>query len=327
MLRSWWPLLLLLACGGRESDPNCPAPAEAAEAEAPPAPPPDEGAETAGLATTQLHIQGVSFRTKDGGRIEVPELRGEIVSKRAGQPPRLDDAKSYAIRVRAASVRIPDKALGKMLSGKKKGGDNGPKNLDAAIRDNKLVLSGELRKPVPVPFELVGEVGAEDGKLVIRVVSLEAADVEAKGVLDFFDLKLEDIVKSDPEKGLVVEGDRILVDALATMPPPVIEGRLVGARAANGALELELGPADPRSPPPAVEDPLRANSIWFRHGTIISGKMTMRDVDLRLMDQDGRDPFDFALADFRKQVVAGFSKPQPDGGVQVHVPDYEDVGS
>ena len=51
----------------------------------------------------------------------------------------------------------------------------------------------------------------------------------------------------------------------------------------------------------------------------------MRDTDMRLVDEDPRDPFDFSPSEYVKQLVAGYSKNSPDGSLRVFMPDYDDV--
>jgi hypothetical protein len=48
----------------------------------------------------------------------------------------------------------------------------------------------------------------------------------------------------------------------------------------------------------------------------------MDDTDLRLIDMNQRDPFDFYLAHYREQLVAGYTKTTPTFGLRVFMPDY-----
>ena len=42
-------------------------------------------------------------------------------------------------------------------------------------------------------------------------------------------------------------------------------------------------------------------------------------------DADPRDPFDFYAAQYVKQLVAGYSKNTPQGGLRVYMPDYNEA--
>ena len=51
----------------------------------------------------------------------------------------------------------------------------------------------------------------------------------------------------------------------------------------------------------------------------------MVDTDLMLIDDDPRDPFDFSPAQYKDQLVAGYSKITPDNGLVTHMPDLSDI--
>jgi hypothetical protein len=52
------------------------------------------------------------------------------------------------------------------------------------------------------------------------------------------------------------------------------------------------------------------------------GKLTMDDTDMRLIDADPADPFDFFPDHYEDQLVAGYSKTTATGGLLVYMPDY-----
>jgi hypothetical protein len=52
------------------------------------------------------------------------------------------------------------------------------------------------------------------------------------------------------------------------------------------------------------------------------GKLIMTDADLVLIDMDPRDPFDFYLARYREQLVAGYTKTTPSFGLRCYFRDY-----
>jgi hypothetical protein len=67
------------------------------------------------------------------------------------------------------------------------------------------------------------------------------------------------------------------------------------------------------------------NYVWFRGHSIRFGRLTMSNADLKLMDQDPKDPFDFYSAKYNQQLVAGYSKNTPDGALRTYMPDYSDL--
>jgi hypothetical protein len=51
----------------------------------------------------------------------------------------------------------------------------------------------------------------------------------------------------------------------------------------------------------------------------------MTDADMRLIDADPSDPFDFFPDHYNDQLVAGYSKTTASGGLLVYVPDYSKI--
>jgi hypothetical protein len=54
--------------------------------------------------------------------------------------------------------------------------------------------------------------------------------------------------------------------------------------------------------------------------------MTMRDADLRIVDQDPGDAFEFSVDRLNDQLQAGYAKLQADGGLTMHVHDLGTSG-
>jgi hypothetical protein len=69
----------------------------------------------------------------------------------------------------------------------------------------------------------------------------------------------------------------------------------------------------------------RRHFLAFRHGTVRLGRITMVDSDLQIVDQDESDPFDFSFKHLTEQLVAGYARLAPDGGLTAYVPDFGDI--
>ena len=95
--------------------------------------------------------------------------------------------------------------------------------------------------------------------------------------------------------------------------PAIVWCRRSGPLTADG--EHALRPPDPRA----------RNYIYFSGGAITFGKLTMSDADLQLIDSGLRDAFDFFPAQYSRQLVAGYSKNTPQGGLKTYMPDFADL--
>ena len=55
------------------------------------------------------------------------------------------------------------------------------------------------------------------------------------------------------------------------------------------------------------------------------GKLEMRDADLTLVDMQPANSFDFAIDHYKDQLVAGDAKMTEQGGLCVHMPDFDKI--
>jgi hypothetical protein len=85
----------------------------------------------------------------------------------------------------------------------------------------------------------------------------------------------------------------------------------------RSARAKSLAPLTPPSAPP--------NYMFFRGGTLRFGKLYMVHADMLIQDQDAKDAFRFSIDEYNRQLVAGFSKNEPDMGLRVTMPDLDDL--
>jgi hypothetical protein len=118
----------------------------------------------------------------------------------------------------------------------------------------------------------------------------------------------------------VTEND-ITFDPQTLLPPPRIRGRLTAIRVANPDLEEVYGDAQ--------QDVERTeewrNFLRLRNGTIDFGKLTMRHVDLIMIDISKDAWFDIDLAQYQTQLVNGYTHMTPQAGLQIFMPDLRDI--
>jgi hypothetical protein len=195
------------------------------------------------------------------------------------------------------------------------------------IENGQLNLTGTLRKGIGIPFTATASVGiSSDGWIRIHPTSLKAAKIVPKGVLDFLGLHLQTVLKSNPEPGVRVEQDDILLNPERILPPPQIRGHLAKVWIEGGRLYQRFDSGG-RVPPATPPDRDAANYMYYHGGTLRFGKLTMVDTDLQLIDADPSDAFDFSPERYNEQLVAGYSKNTPNHGLTVFMPDLNDVPS
>jgi hypothetical protein len=70
-----------------------------------------------------------------------------------------------------------------------------------------------------------------------------------------------------------------------------------------------------------------AGNFQFLYGGVVRfGQLFMVGTDMQIVDADPSDPFDFYIDLYQSQLVAGYSRSQTDGGLEVFMPDYSEVG-
>ena len=276
----------------------------------------------------QIEMRNVRLHAADGVVLAIASLRGEMISRKPGAPPVFDDRQSYVLKLRRAEISLDLPSLQNLLTHHVFGYEGSSLNdLSVQIDEGRLVLKGKLHKGVSVPFSVKASVSAtDDGRMRLHSESLKAAGVRAKGLLDLFGLKLEDVVGLKTRRGVEVQDNDIIISVGHVLPPPEIAGRL--ARVSISGSRLVQVFDDPASGPAATltrPSPRAANYIYFGGGDIRFGKLTMHDADLQLIDSDPKDPFDFYPARYDAQLVAGYSKNTPSHGLKTYMPDYDDL--
>jgi len=278
-----------------------------------------------GSDRVQVRMENVNFHVGHGVELRVLHLTGRLAGATAGKIPTFDDVNSYVIDIESARVAMTAGSLTNLMNNVLFAGPSAPiKDMKVEIEGNELKQTGTLKKGVSVPFTMRASLDVTaDGKLRLHPTSMKAAGIIPKGVLDFFGLHLNTLLKVGSESPMRVSGDDLLLDPERALPPPRIRGKLTKAWIADGLVFEQFGgekPSGSITPPVASR-----NYMYYRGGTLRFGKLTMVDADLLLVDDDPKDPFDFSPADYKDQLVAGYSKNTPANGLVTHMPDLSDI--
>jgi hypothetical protein len=118
-----------------------------------------------------------------------------------------------------------------------------------------------------------------------------------------------------------VEGNDIVLDPAQMLPPPQMRGRITAVSIQGGEIVQTFGTT---GKPPAGKL-AGGNYMAYRGGVLRFGKLTMNDTDMKLIDADPSDPFDFFPDHYKDQLVAGYSKTTATGGLLVYMPDYAKI--
>jgi hypothetical protein len=189
--------------------------------------------------------------------------------------------------------------------------------------ENRLRQKGLLDKGIKLPFDVSGDVEATaDGRIRMHAGNVKALGLPLNPLMRLFGIEMDDLLKIEPGHGITVRDNDLILDPQQLVPPPSIRGTVTSVRVADGALVQTFGSGARRhlSPPP-----ISRNYIYWRGNELRFGKLTMAETELELIDEDPDDPFDFSVDHWNDQLVAGYSKNTPSGGLKTHMPDYNDL--
>ncbi|HEX6051425.1 MAG TPA: hypothetical protein VFZ21_19230 [Gemmatimonadaceae bacterium] len=283
------------------------------------------------LPRTWLEMKNVHLRVANDAVVGIRSLRGEVMPTHAGSSALLDSTTSFSIRITSGTVAIESADLSVILNRFVFGYDGSPlRKLRVRTDGTQLVQSGVMRKGVDLKFEITSSLSLTDSGLIrLHPTKVRVLGVNGQSLLRALGLQLDDLLDLSGSKAARVNGNDIYLDPTKILPPPAIAGRLVAVRVEGDALvqEFERLPEDSVFERYARADSVAPNYLFFRGGRLRFGRLEMRDTQLQILDLDPRDPFDLFLAEYNRQLVAGYSRNRPDLSLQAFFPDFTDIES
>jgi hypothetical protein len=279
---------------------------------------------------TWIEMKNVNLRVAKDAVVGVRLLRGQVMPTEPGGSALLDSTNSFSIRITSGTVAIHSADLGVILNQFVFGYTGSPlKHLKVRTEGDQLVQAGVMHKGVDLKFEIKAALSLTDsGWIRLRPTKVRVLGVNGQSLLHALGLHLDDMLDLSKSAAARVKGDDIYLDPTKILPPPTISGRLTSIRVEGDALVQEFAtlPDDSLFSGYARADSAAPNYLFFRGGRLRFGRLEMRDTDLQILDLDPSDPFDLFLAEYNKQLTAGYSRTRPNRGLQAFFPDYNDLG-
>lgn len=256
--------------------------------------------------------------------LHIEYLRGRLVPRKAGSPASFDDNTSFEIAMDTATIRVTMVSLSDLLNRYVFNYPGTPlRGLTATMSDSgRMKQTGRLHG---LPFSIVTDLSVTAaGELRLHPVSIKMFGIGAGGLMKLFGLSLQKMADVKKANGIRIEKNDLLLDPAAMLPPPLTRGKLVAASVRDSAITLRFG-GRPSATAIKLPEGRFTQFMYFRGGTLRFGLLTMRPADLLVVDHDPRDPFDFWLEKYQRQLVAGVSLTTPSGGLITEWPDYSKV--
>jgi hypothetical protein len=268
---------------------------------------------------TNVYAHNLKLRKGSTGfRIYVRWLRGLMVRTSRNVNPSFDEPDSFVLDVQTGVIRTNVGDLANFLNEAVAGSPF--RNITLSGDGDTIKIHGTLHKIVPLPVEIIASIGVAAGNRVqIHVTKISLLKIPFKGLLGSFHIDVSSLFHPGNIPGVEVSGNDIFLDTQKLLPPPHIRGQLTSVRIVNPDVEEIYGNAK--------EDVTRVaqwrNFLQLNDGTIDFGKLTMRHVDLIMVDLSNDAWFDLDLANYQEQLVNGYTRMTPQAGLQIFMPDLD----
>jgi hypothetical protein len=274
----------------------------------------------------QVQMRNVEFHLDSSIVLDLRFVRGELRRSSPEHAPFLDDKHSFTLAIDSARIGITPASLSDLLNRYTFAYPGSPlRKLTIAIDHGQLRQHGLMHG---ISFTVLDNLTlAPDGELRLHATSIKAAGIKVGGLMHFFGLHLQKLIDTRRARGVRIEGDDFLLAPAELLPPPRVEGHIAAVEVGDSEIVQTFRPDSIRHPPEPLTPPLpRAkNYMFFRHGVLRFGKLTMDDTDLMIVDANEKDGFDFFLDHYNAQLVAGYSRNTADHGLIVVMPDWTAV--
>jgi hypothetical protein len=271
----------------------------------------------------QVQMRHTDFHVDSSIVLHIEFLRGELRPTSAGHAPYFDDKASFTLVIDSARIAIEPGALGDLLNRYTFAYPGAPlRQLKLSVENGQIKQRGTMRG---ISFTILGDLTlTKTGELRLHPSSVKAAGIGVGGLMKFFGLHLEKLVKLRGLSGVRIDKDNFYLTPSSLLPPPLVKGRVAAVQLTDTAMTMTFQPLDSTAVKPlTVPDPKAQNYMFYRGGVLRFGKLTMHDADMMIIDAEPEDPFDFFLDHYNAQLVAGYEKNTPDHGLIVFMPDYK----
>lgn len=277
---------------------------------------------------TLVEMRGVHFRIDHQLPLQIRRLVGRMEPLSGYDVINFGDSESFVIEIATAEVGLRPEDMLYLFNRYVFDYPDAPLSLHAmSIEDGYLVQAGTLHKIVDIPFEMKAEMTAtDDGRIRLHPVEMEICGIPGKGLMEALGVQLEDLLDLNESPGMEVDGNDMIADPREFLPPPAIRGHIADIRIEDDLVVQVFDSGETFDVPPP-SDPAAENFMFFFGSTLAFGKLFMVLSDLQIVDDDPGDPFDFFLQRYLEQLVAGYSKTLPDGGLIAVLPDYHDIAT
>jgi len=266
---------------------------------------------------TQVSMRNVNFYVMPNAALRIRKLRGTMRSLRGG-PVVFDDKNSFVIHLTYAEIGLNGTDITTLMNKYIFAYPGAPlKRLQVHTSGSQLVQTGVMHKILDIPFQITADVSVTpEGLIRLHPVKTRILGVDGNSLMRAFGLSLQKILDLSKAKGVTVKGNDLFLDPTLILPPPAIEGHATGIRVDGDQLVQTFGTVAESTPLPPPDTSASAY-MFFKGGTLHFGKLLMLDAEMQVVDLRPSGFFNFDLARYKDQLVAGYERTLPDLGLEV----------
>lgn len=272
-------------------------------------------------APTHIYAQNLLLLKGPQFRIYISWLRGDMLRTKTNIAPSFDNPDSFVLGIKKGLIHVNLGDMSNFLNT-----TTFPLK-DVLVRGegNQVKVSGTLHKMhVSLPVELFSSASATaDGRIRLHVDKINVLKMPLARLLGGLHVEIDDIAGKVKIPGVQVSENDIFLNTTQLLPPPHILGQLTNVFVAAPDLVLIYGNGN--------RDEARIapwhNFLRFEGGTLDFGKLSMHPVDLTLIDASNDAWFNLDLVNYQAQLVNGHSRMTPQQGLEIFMPDLNDLSA
>lgn len=280
----------------------------------------------AGDTIVAARFRNVNFHVWPGVALRLMDLNTHLRSRRTDGVVSFDDAGSFVVDIDHGTAALSMGDLGRLMNTYVFAYRGAPlRDLAFSIEGNHLVQKGVLHKVVDIPFTMTSDVSVTPkGEIRVHPVSMKICSIPGKGLMDALGITLEKLLDVRKARGVRVDKNDLLLDPTNLLPPPALAGHLVEVRLEPGLMVQRFAPQGAAMV--AIEpDSATSRYMIFQGGTLQFGKLFMVHSDMQVVDLTPGALFEFDIARYHQQLVAGHHRTLADYGLLVFMPDIDKV--
>lgn len=272
--------------------------------------------------TTRFMARNVLYRLDPNIAMFLTEMNADVVLKDPTLPFIPANKTDYAIQVHKATVTKGPGDLEALMNNYVFNDRDTPiKDVKMAFKGDRIVMAGKMKKGVWVGFEMEGTLEpTPDGKIKMKPVVIRSMGLRVDGLMGLFGLEMAKLLKMKEEKGLIMQGNEILMDPAKLYPPPSLLCKITKVAIANGAMHLEMDDGQSRPWPELPVMNSKSTLLMWGGDVLINSSLSLNS-KMQILDATPQTPMVFALDRYREQLEAGFVVPSRAGHMIAYVPD------